>query len=265
MKVQTRIYDTPKPSIGIVIGTFAAIPYVHLHLEMWQRFYSDVPVLVSDDGSPFAENIAGVCGRYGVSFVTGKQRHRRTIGDLSAFVRGFAWAEGKNIDILVKMSRRFIPCANWVPQLQELADISQMPTFSQCCNHFRFGFRTECIALHCGSWATSGALLAMQDRVEVGAPIFVEGFIHQLARRVASEHACAVAREYMARHPRAKDRDGYAEWPIMPDRRTTKPPLAFWHDCDIPEDYARAARLVGLGYIADDFKDPNQGCGLGER
>jgi hypothetical protein len=143
----------------------------------------------------------------------------------------------------VKMSRRFIPCHDWIADLQGLADESQMPTFSQSCDHFNFGFRTECIGFHCKSWRRAGAYDKIKGQVERNEPVFVEGFIHDLARQVAKGHSSRAAHAYMLRNPRSADRDGYAPWPIMPNRRTVRSPWLLWHDSDGVVDYCRAAAL----------------------
>jgi len=258
-----QTYQHP-PKVALVIGTFAAVPYIHLHLASWQRFFPSIPVLVADDGSPFHHELAELCSQYQVHFSSNPSRLRRTVGDMSSYVIGLDWAASIDADILVKMSRRFVPLYDWVLELQQLAIESQMPTFSQQCDHFNFGFRTECIAFDCQTWRQSGSYNQMSALVERNQPVFVEGFIHQLARNIASEHATAAAIEYMARHPRPSDRNGYAVWNIMATKRTTKLPRVLWHDCDGPVDYARSAALLGLSYSPDDFNDPNQGCGLGD-
>jgi len=258
------MYGSAAPSIGLVIGSFAAVPYVHLHLEARRRFYPHVPALVCDDGSRFERELAGVCQEYGAAFARNPARLRRTVGDMSAYVRGLDWAMESGIEILVKMSRRFIPLHDWTAGLSRLAIGSGMATFSQSCDHFNFGFRTECIGFHANTWRVSGALARMREQVERNEPVFVEGFIHQLARRIAAEHASSAAREYTREHPRPPDRDGYAPWEIMPDRRTTARADLLWHDCDDPVDYWQAAAAYGLPYALEEFADANQSCGLGE-
>lgn len=259
-----RIYDVA-PTAGLVIGTFAAIPYIHLHLECRRRYFPGLPVLVSDDGSPFRDQLSALCTEYGAEFRSNSVRHRRTVGDMSAYVHGLDWAASRGITLLVKMSRRFIPMFDWVPALQDLALRSQMPTFSQVCDHFRFGFRTECIGFHTQSWRDSGACSRMQSHVDLDKPVFVEGFVHQLARDVAQRFACDIAREYIQISNRPKDRDGYGVWEIMPDRRTTRRPDLLWHDSCGPVDYWQAAVRFGLSYTLRDFQDLNQGCGRGPR
>ena len=258
------LFDTPSPSVGLVVATFAAVPYVHLHLESWRRYYPHIPLLVNDDGSPQRDRLRELCAEYGACFDSNDSRRRRTVGDMSAYVRGLEWIDARQIDILVKMSRRFLPCYNWVPKLQTLAWRSQMPTYSQCCRHFNFGFRTECIGFHGPTWRVSGGYDRMRELVERNEPTFVEGFVHQLAREAAAKHACGSAHEYLRQNPRKPEEDGYAVWDIMPDRRTTRIDRLLWHDCDGPFDYWRLATILGLTYSLQDFEDVNQGFGLGD-
>lgn len=258
-----RIIETQQPNVALVIATFAGVPYVHLALESWHRNHPETPVLVHDDGSHHAETLHGLCRRYGAHFFSNPRRMRRTVGDLSAFLHGMEWASGLGSALLVKMSRRFIPLVNWVPELQQLAWFTQYATYSQRCRHFNFGFRTECIALHLPSWTGSPVFGELRAAVERNEPLFVEGYIHNLARQVHGT-ACEVNRQHEHLHPRQPDSNAYGIWMLMPDSRTSRCPRLLWHDCEDPVDYARAAQLYGLGYSADDFLDANQGGGLGQ-
>jgi hypothetical protein len=259
-----RIFDTSEIKIGLVVGTFAATPYIHLHLESWRRNYPHIPILINDDGSPRQLELNALSETYGVEFKTNKERYRRTVGDLSAYVNGLQWAKDCGINLLVKMSRRFLPLFNWVPDLQRLAYESQYATYSNQCRHFHFGFRTECIGFHVDTWFQSGAYSKIEEQVRRNEPIFVEGFIHRLARELQSTGYSEANREFELANPRPPDADGYGVWEIMADRRTVKKPDILWHDCDQPVDYCRIAQLYGLRYTVSDFTDPNQNCGLGE-
>jgi hypothetical protein len=255
-----RIIASQQPSVALVIATFAGLPYIHLGLESWRRNYPDVPVLVHDDGSPLAAELEELCNRYGVDFSCNAQRLRHTVGDLSAFLRALDWATEKGIEVLVKMSRRFVPLGNWVPELQRLAWESQYATYSQRCRWVNFGFRTECIALHVPSWRNSPGYDDMRERVRHGEAMFVEGYMHGLALQI-HKSACDVNKHYEQLHPRPAEADGYGAWDLMPDSRATRAPDVLWHDCDSPTDYARTALLFGLPYRTQDFEDPNYGAG----
>jgi hypothetical protein len=104
----------------------------------------------------------------------------------------------------------------------------------------------------------------MRGHVERNEPVFVEGFIHQLAREIAWDYSCDTARAYLRDSPRPADRDGYAPWGLMLESRIARAPGFLWHDRDEPVDYCRMASAFGLPYTVEDFNDPNQGRGSGE-
>jgi len=55
-----RLYSQyPEP--GLVVGTFAAVPFVHLQLEAHRRLYPHVPILVHDDASPCGAQLRRLC------------------------------------------------------------------------------------------------------------------------------------------------------------------------------------------------------------
>jgi len=255
-----RIFETQRPSVALVIGTFAAVPYVHLALESSRRYYPAVPLLVVDDGSPEAPRLEALCREYGVGFRGNPWRSGHTIGDIRSCICGLDWAASLGVELLVKMSRRFIPLHDWTPALQAIAWESQYATFSQRCLHFSFGFRTECIGFHVPSWRSPSVRTGLGEIVERNQPVFVEGCLHRFARGIQAS-ACDLNRRHQALYPRPADSDAYGIWPIMPDRRMTKKSDILWHDCDAPADYCRIARDFGLSYSVEDFLDPDHGHG----
>ena len=258
-----KIIETPHPSVGIVIGTFAAVPYIHLALECRKRFYGNVPLLLNDDGSPEGPNLRHLCRHYDADFTTNSVRKRRTVGDISAFVNGLKWAADRGLDVLAKLSRRFVPLYNWIPDLQQLAWKTQYATYSNECRYFQYGFRTECIAMHVGSWRHAPAFDRMQALVCSNESTFVEGYVHNLAREI-HQHNCKANREYEQRYPRSPEKDAFGLWELTGVDRTIRRAEVLWHDCDSSIDYARVARLLGLAYSAIDFEDANHGHGDGQ-
>lgn len=257
-----KLINRPQPAVGLVIGTFAAVPYIHLALESRRLNYPDIPLLVSDDGSPNRDELHALCQRYGADFVSDGKRKKQMVGDVSAYVHGLEWAMKGELELLVKMSRRFIPLHNWVPGLQKLACETQYATYSNQCKHHCYGFRTECIAFHVRSWCDLGALDQMRALVIRNESVFVEGYLHNLAREVHKSN-CEANRAYEALHPRPRDTDAYGVWTVMADKRTVAKSDILWHDCNLPYEYWEAALRYGLSYQPQAFTDPNQGFGLG--
>ena len=78
--------------IGLVIGTYGAVPYIHLQLESVRRFHPGMKVLVVDDCSPDAEALRKICAEYGAELHVNEKRMGHVPGDMQAFVTGHEWA-----------------------------------------------------------------------------------------------------------------------------------------------------------------------------
>lgn len=259
-RAERRLKEAPK--IALVVGTFAAVPYVHLHLETRRRLYPDVPMLVHDDHSPQGGELAELCGRHGAEFATTATRFPACKGDLSAFVCGLVWARECGADILVKMSRRFLPKIRWVDGLAALVQEADYATYSAWTTSFDFGFRTECLALDVEEWFARGLVDQMIAAIHAPGSPFVEGFMHGLARQAAAGNSAA-ARAYDGRiGHRPKNREGYAVWAFMGTDRRARSADYLWHDAAEPADYHAVAVGWGLKYDAADFANPNMGHGV---
>lgn len=249
------------PRTGIVVGTYAAVPYVHLQLEARRRFYPHVPLLVHDDGSHRTADLGALCDRYGCDFEYNARRQPPCVGDLTAFVGGLLWAASRGLDVLLKVSRRWVFMTDWERSLKALAVRSQYATFGSYTTTFNFGFRTECLAMAVNAW--SGEFMADAKRViNRGQSVFVEGYIHEFARRHERQN-CETAEVWREAHPMPDDRNGYALWTLLGTDRCERSPHFLWHDSCGPEHYLAVSREWGLQYTLEDFADPNQGGGLG--
>jgi len=256
-----RIYSSRPLRIGMVIGTFSAVPYIHLQMEARNRYYPNIPVLVHDDCSGRTGELADLCKTYGVAFESNATRLPHHLGDLSAFVGGLSWAEAQQLDLLVKVSRRWLFRMNWVPDLERLAIASQYSTFSNWTSSYAFGFRTECMAMSVVHWSTPQIRRAISDAISQRNHVFVENYLHQFA--IAQESAnCNVADAWRLRHPTQPERAGYAAWDLMGTDRCRKEPSRLWHDSDAAADYLHLANSWNLKYSIEDFADPNQREGI---
>ncbi len=249
------------PRMAMVVGTFAAVPYVHLHLEARRRWYPGVPLLVHDDHSPVAARLAALCGDYGADFERNTVRLPPCKGDLSAFAGGFHWARERGAELLLKLSRRFVPISDWRPSLAALAMESQYATHCSWTTTFGFGFRSECVAMAVEEWQRLLLAAEIARRIAVPGQPFVEGFLHELARR-AARFNCGAAREYDARvGERPPERNGYAPWEWMGTDRKARSENFLWHDCATARDYHALGQQWGLPYAFEDYADPNAGFG----
>jgi len=245
--------------IGVAVGTFAALPYIHLQLEARKRLYPNVPLLVHDDHSPKRAELNALCTQYGADFTCNDSRHPPHKGDLTVFVSGLQWARERRLDLLVKLSRRFLPIIPWADSLAQLAIKSQYATFNSWTKTFNFGFRSECVGMAVRDWVQEQSAISARI-TEPGTP-FVEAFIHGIARRLAQrngEEAKTYDRTVGERPPAFS---GYAVWDFMGTDRATRYPGFLWHNSSQADDYHALSREWGLPYNARDFNDPNQGFG----
>jgi hypothetical protein len=251
-----------QPRVLLVIGTFAAVPYVHLHLESRRRFYPDVPVIIHDDCSPAADQLRQLCSVYGAEYLSSEERLPPNAGDLRATLCAIQQAYSRKADLAVKISRRFIPLMDWVPSLQETAWQAQAATYSQRDKGSHLGFRTECIAFHAATWIKAAALIEAEIQALETSFQLVEPFLHQIARELYQPSAHCAARQ--AESVLDSD-DGYCPWSWMGDDRTQRNASWIWHQSDSLLDYARLSQAYGLAYQMEDFIDPNMGYGQGYR
>jgi hypothetical protein len=249
-----RIFpETPRP--GVIVSTYGTSAYVHLHLAAWKTYYPQVPLLVFDDGSPDFQQLAALCKHDGADFVANTVRLGHKRGDMSSFVQGLLWASSRDIDLLVKFSRRWVCLQDWRPSLLEVASESQYATYSNECRHWNYGFRTECIALHVGSWlgqVEEMRRLISEDRI--GLP---EADLHQMSRNIHEAGVCRVNDAHLRQHPRSPEKNAYGIWSVLGTSRRDKQEKVLWHETHSPAEYLQALQsLDAFNYTVEDFKVP---------
>jgi hypothetical protein len=198
-----------------------------------------------------------------VDFESNERRLPHCLGDISVYYGGLKWAQRLGLNILLKMSRRWVFLTDWTSDLRRLAVESQYHTFSNHTTTFDFGFRTECLGMSVARWGNCGFVRDCIESITERRSVFVEGHLHQFARRLDAANG-AVAVAWRLAHPAPPDRDGYAQWDLMGDDRVRKCHTHLWHDANSPADYAAVAKEWGLPYDEPDFVDPNEGAGIGE-
>lgn len=248
------------PRHGMVIGTYAAVPYIHLQLEARRRYYPHVPCLIHDDASDHTNTLYNLCKSYGVDFEYNEIRMAPCVGDLSAFYGGLKWAKDMDLDILLKVSRRWLFLTNWTESLSTLAVNSQYATFCSYTTSFDFGFRTECLAMSVKQWHSEEVLSSLFHHIKRQDSVFVEGYMHNFARQFELMNS-AKAKLWNECNPMPPDRSGYALWELMGIDRCSPSGNYLWHDCSSADDYFNLSKTWGLPYYHEDFVDPNQGAG----
>jgi len=277
---------SPTPAdakVGICIATYGSVPYVHLGLEALHRHenmliqgyeHGTLRLLVHDDSSPDQEALKRLCADYLVApdFVSTVSRRVPTIGDTSAFVEALKWAEREGLDVVVKCSRRMILNKPWVAGLVELMHNTGYATASGACAWYRFGFRSELVAMHVRSWIDSGACAEMEACVRENRqpdPL-PEAWLHHRARDVhrfvhptveSASHMqdvnhpdCDMLVRYEQAYVRSDHKEAFADWALMGLSRRDRVPGVLWHDIDTPAEYAALSAEFGLPYTADQFE-----------
>jgi len=243
---------------GIIIGTYAAVPQVHLQLESWRRFCPGVRLIVSDDASPKRDQLASLCRDYDAEFRSNETRSGHVVGDMQVFLDGIQWATDMGLDMLVKFSRRWIPLTPWIHTAHVLFSESGAPTLSARCIYHRFGFRSEAIAMHVPMWIETDAVHPIREHIEQakrGNYVLVEAVIHQAAQR-AFEARPARCREFETRCPHKPGCGGYIAWPWMKESRVHPRSDVLWHEWARAHEYHRAALQWGIEcYSIHDFVD----------
>lgn len=236
------------------ITTFGAAAYVDLALTSLARWQADV--IVCDDGSCSAD-LHNVCQKHNVPLigVCRTREHVPGFGDLIATTEGIRYAASHGFDLLIKQSRRWICLADPRPSLEDLALSSGGNTFSNITKSFNFGFRTEFTGYLVKDWMA--ILPEIYKQIQSGREVFVEGYIHQLARKI--EPDSVQYRYFIAGESGFRpDQTGYVHWDFMGEDRKSVPDYILWHDSHSPEDYLFESQKFGLKYEIDDFKDFNK-------
>ena len=237
--------------IGIVIGTYASLPYVHLQLESIKRLHPALPVLVHDDCSPQQSQLIDLCRQYGADFVTTTRHAGHPNGDAAAFAAGLRWARCKGFRLLVKISRRWIWKEPWLESLLDIEAASHCLTYSNLTTAYGIGFRTECIGLNVQAWSQPSILQRIDYLTCHPVDGYLEAHIHKIAKDIeAADASAACYHKALIRQP---DALGYGVWDALGTSRTDKMASRLWHDIDQPADYAAYAQELGLSYAANDF------------
>lgn len=248
-----KIFESP-PSIGLVITTAGSVPYIELALAGGKILYPSLPVLVHDDASGQQDELAALCERYGAEFETNSTAMGHAMGDLAGLIGGLRWAQERQIDLLVRMTRRFIPLRDWTAHLAEVAMYTQFGTYGQeDAQHF-LPIRTECLAMYVPDWTRPEILGEIEQYVLTSlVSVVVERYLYTYVGKVY-EMNCRAAREWEAKHVRTAPKRMYCQWEFLETSRHTRSNNYIWHDTAAAATYASAARQLGLNYGPEDFE-----------
>jgi hypothetical protein len=227
--MRTRVFDninkdivlspnyTSDLKIGVVIGTYGATPYVDLGLHYLKNVNEIDKILVHDDCSPEKDKLKKLCDDYGVDFYSTNENmfHKGcigSIGDQNCFFEGLKWAKENKLDILIKFSRRLIPCYRWVDDFKKLVLKSDGLTFSSYCERDLFPIRTECMAMNVNAWANEHTMNVFEFFINNKFCTFAEFIMDNIAKQLDFQNYSTKYEEYKKSNKTGFTYSGYVHW-----------------------------------------------------
>jgi hypothetical protein len=188
------------PKVGVVIGSFNLPSAVRLNVAAIRRHCGDAtPILIADDCSdgccatPPPESsfgrIVDLASRTpNVVVWPNADRIGHAGGDVSCFWKGLQWARSLGLEVLVKLSQRYIvDRPHWTELLLHELTVSGLSTIGRSCARWGWDLRTECVGMRVDRWHRPDVLAHLfPRRVEWAAEMVVfddvrdrlEGRIH---------------------------------------------------------------------------------------
>lgn len=260
----TPKYDS-NLKIGVVIGTYGAVPYIDLGLHYLKNVNGIQHILIHDDCSNKQEELKQIAKNYNVDFYSTPKNmwHKScigSIGDQNCFYEGLKWAKKNNLDILVKFSRRLIPCYKWIDSLKELIINSNGSTFGSYCTKDLFDMRTECLAMNVNVWNNSFTINEMHKLIINEYPNFAEFWMHDMAKILDGQNFSEKYDKWKKKHFIGYQRSGYVFWSdLLGTCRYTNNERhsdVLWHMYSKEEDYyKKSINVFNDKYTLNDFKE----------
>lgn len=235
------LYQLPL-KVGVVIGTYGSVPYVHLGLESLKRNCPGVKAVVHDDCSPMQDELRDLCSEYGADFQVNNSRlglknngtseafAAQARGDFTAYYGGLVWAKQLGLDLLVKFSRRFIPTYDWNTDIQDLALKTQKHTFSNVHQPWGLKFRTDCLGMSVKFWNRPTILNAILDKIHSATWFMAEDYMYKLCEQE------------------------YAIWEMIGNAAGPKSSSVLDHFRCTAKDYLMVSNDYGLPYRLGNFE-----------
>ena len=270
----TPSYNKDNLKIGVVIGTNGSVPYIDLGLHFLIVENEIKNILIHDDGSSDVDKLQKLANYYNSNYntkvevySTGKNLWHKSsvgsVGDQSCFTIGLLWAKQNKFDLLIKFSRRLIPCYRWIDDFKELVIKSDGITFSSYCTRDKFPFRTELIGMNVNAWSNDYVINMYTWFIKNDFTVFAEFYMDQVAKILDyynySEKYEKWKKEKEHRHGFLTS--GYVHWyDILGTNRFSnenrKNDKILWHGFKKEEDYLKISKSVfGDKYTLDDFKN----------
>lgn len=263
--IDYTVHYPDNPNIGVVIGTYGSVPFIDLQLHYLKYVNKIDNILIHDDCSPYQNELKELAKKYNVDFYsTPKKMWYKscvgTIGDHNAFLQGLLWAKQKNLDILVKLSRRLIPCFEWKTNLIELAKNTEASTFSSYCTKDPFNLRTEAIGMAVNVWSKDYPIYNFKFTIDNELPVFAEFWVHELAKTLSGNNFSEKWLNYVKTTKLGYLHSGYGMWQdILGTCRYTnenRNPNVLWHMYSSVDEYLKESqKIFGNKYNKSDFEN----------
>lgn len=155
------------PRVGVVIGSFRWPELVDLQCRVIRDTCGPVPILVSNDDPASHKELSAICATHAdVTLDSNAERIGHTGGDVAAFYKGIRWAAERRIEVVAKLSQRFI--VNRPRWLQDSArDLlaSGLPMANmRCRGDAPFDLRTEAVLMDVSQWNKPEVLERIKPR-----------------------------------------------------------------------------------------------------
>lgn len=220
------------PSCGVVIGTYWFAPLIELQIRAIRYTCGDVPILVCDDCSPGNRQDAmrAICQRYGVDFRAAGHQLGHVPGDLAAYAYGLLWAGERKLQVLAKLSQRWICLPpRWLQDGAALLLASGLPLATNQCKigkAGRFPVRSEIGLLDVAAWNQQG--------------------ISDLLLDVAGTRGHTNAEQVLGRILDYQLGGEFAIWPLVGQLRHRRHPGSLWHDANPEREYRQLGGFFGV-------------------
>lgn len=264
---------TPKysenPSIGVVIGTNGSVPYIDLQLHSLININGIKHILIHDDGSNEQVQLIKLINQYNSNghkvdfYSTGTNMWHKSsvgsIGDQNCFLVGLQWAKSKNLQVLVKFSRRLIPLYNWVQPFKQLILQSDGITFSSYCYKDLFPIRTQLMGMNVKAWTNDYTIGMMKKFIKMQYPVFAQYFMDSMAKVLDHHNFSRRYENWKHQFRTGYIHSGYVHWyDIIGTCRyneQNRHPNVLWHMyCDQSRYLQQSQKIFGNKYTIDDFK-----------
>jgi len=228
------------PRCGVVLGCYRWPRLAEMNVRTIRQTCGDVPILLSVD--PYSDERDARFLELEVKY-PGVRVHRNLIryghgpGDLAALWKGIEWARMLGLQILAKISHRFLVLkSRWLQDgARELLD-SGLPLASQRCSRdgqSSWRVRSEAMLLDVRTWSQPHVMQRLNPD-------------HRLTQTYWS------AEEVICDALAKTGRDTFHHWSLFGTDRNAKQPGILWHGANVAAEYQALASTMGID-LDEDF------------